>query len=94
MKQEEILNGQVGETMQTGKNEPLWTATKVPNTPFTMVEHEDKFFVTMGKYKLSDDYENLEEAMRLVDEFNWDFILRVLMVVAEDIFNHKTNNKA
>lgn len=85
---EELLNDQLGGTLQTEKAEPLFQTTPVDGTPFNIIEREQKHFVTFGNYKISIDYDTHEQAERLIREYDYYFLINVMFAALEHFSNN------
>lgn len=44
------------------------------NTPFTIVETNERCFLSWGKWKLTDDMETVDEVKTYLDEYHWAVI--------------------
>ncbi len=74
----ESLNG----TLEKDNNSSL-IYEKVENTPFTIYGENEKCYVLLGSYRLSEEL-TYEEAKEEAKKFDWDKILKVIIVVMED----------
>lgn len=63
---------------------------QVEGTPFTVIKKENNYYVMMGKYQLSLEYEKQESAVKDAQTMTWDRIMQVCMIIAQDTV---TNNK-
>lgn len=67
------------------KNTELVRRTKVEGTPFIIITTPDGgSVVTLGKYRVSEPKETEEEAIQYVQRKEWDLILSVAMLIAEE----------
>lgn len=57
---------------------------EVPNSPFTIIKAEDKFFLAMGKYRLSEPYETKEETEEDAKLMNWGRMMQVMQIMIEN----------
>ena len=61
----------------------------VEGTPFYIVEQE-KFCVVMGRYKVSNEFETMEEAKKYIKKKPWDLLTKVIGIMIENINEIKT----
>lgn len=93
MKQEEILNGQVGNTLVTNVKDKLVDRSEVYGTPFKIItlrvdEHE-KCFIALGNYRVSGFADKPEELMELIYDMDWEFIMNVMTAVVHTIVKNR-----
>lgn len=69
------------------ENEQLIKRTEIETTPFTIVELDGKHFGTIGKYKITPDYETHEEAHNSVTQLTWNNITNLIFILNEIIKN-------
>lgn len=70
-------------------SEQLMQYHQVKDTPFTIIKHEKGYTVMLGKYRLSEDYESIGEAMKDAKRMDWDRIMQVMGVMIEEYKNEK-----
>lgn len=60
---------------------------RIENTPFTAVKLEEKWFLTMGKYRMTDTYESLEELMQeeQLHSTNWNLLTNMLAAMQVEL---------
>jgi len=63
--------------------EQLVEYEQVPNTPFTIVKQNDKWFVTMGKYRLSEQLETKQEALEESQNESWFRMMQIMRIMIE-----------
>lgn len=85
-------NSQTNAKAQDKQNssEQLMQYHQVKDTPFTIIKHEKGNTVMIGKYRLSEDYETAEEAMKDAKRMDWDRIMQVIGVMLEEYKNEKS----
>jgi hypothetical protein len=66
------------------KNTELISKTEIPNTPFTVIKTEDKFYGVMGKYRLTEGVETEKECIKLVTEISWNRLIQVILILKEE----------
>lgn len=57
---------------------------EVLGTPMTIWKTEGLYYVLVGKYRMSDAIENLEEAIKWCEEITWDKIMKLIFVITEN----------
>lgn len=84
---QEKLNGYVNEVDKeestSGKNE-LMEKVEVKDTPFTAIRMDDKWFLTMGKYRLTEPRESLDAVMKDAEDASWWRILQVINIMIQE----------
>lgn len=63
------------------ENKELIQQTPVEDTPFTMVKYEDKYFLTMGKYRLTEPMENESEVRKHLSTHKWEITLQLIDIM-------------
>ena len=53
----------------------------IPNSPFTTIEENGKYFIALGMYKLTDDFDNQQSAEQKVSPKNWEFLMSVMSAI-------------
>ncbi|AXH73042.1 MAG: hypothetical protein [Microviridae sp.] len=71
-----------GETNPTSKR--LFEQTKIHNTPFTAVKMDDKWFLTMGKYRLTNTLTSLKECEAEATDTSWERIMQIIQIMIEE----------
>lgn len=81
--QEELLNTQsnAGETPK--QNSSLMEYKPIAGTPFTAARHENKWYLLMGIYRLSESYHTEEQVLSLLKNDMWTLILKMIVAVIE-----------
>jgi hypothetical protein len=67
----------------------LFTRTPIKDSPFMLVCTDDGYFVCLGLYRLSELYENKQDALDFINDMTWNNIINVAMVISE-IMKNKT----
>lgn len=92
--QEEILNTQLNvEKDQNKENSHLVEIENVPNTPFRVAKHNEKWYVIMGKKAVSHDYTTKDEAIESIESDRWFTILVMIHIAVEMILEEKSKPK-
>lgn len=91
-------NQQVHDTsFMNVENQPRESSSKlitndgIPDTPFRVVGNEKGWFITMGKWRMSEMMEKKEEAIRLVTDKSWTLILSTVTTLIEAIEDQKNS---
>ena len=82
---EELLNS----TEQTNKlecnSDELLSYYQVENTPFTIVnEQNERYWVTMGKYRISEPFTTADEALEDAKRADWFRMMDVMSIMIEE----------
>ena len=57
---------------------------QIKNTPFTIVREDDKVFAVMGKYRLTENYNNAEDCEKAVTEISWNRLIQVISIMINE----------
>lgn len=88
-KHRELLNTQLNadETLNKDSGE-LIHREKIENTPFYLVGTEEKgYFLTMGKYKLTENQPTKQQALNDLTNERWNIVMRMSAIIHESIAN-------
>lgn len=66
------------------KNTQLVEREHVDGTPFTAVKQNEKWFLTLGKYKVSSDFQELEELKKWMETDRWELLTTFCSIIAQD----------
>lgn len=55
----------------------------IENTPFIMVHTNNKWFITLAQYKLTEPQETEEEALKEIEENKWNNILTIIAIIID-----------
>lgn len=61
----------------------------LPGTPFTLVKQNDKTFLTMGKYQISDPIED-ENIETYIEDNKFNIIATMIGIIAEGVVKMNT----
>lgn len=78
---QEAKNG----SSETTEKEELLEQHKVQDTPFTIVKYGEQWFLTMGKYRLTEPSKSREIIEQQINDVSWDRIMQVMMVTIEEM---------
>ena len=74
----------VEETTNSNSESKLFEQIQVGGTPFTIVKMEDYWFLTMGKYRLTEKLASKEEAMEAAKDESWFRIMQVIQAMIDE----------
>lgn len=66
---------------------------QVKGTPFTAVKDNGKWYVLMGKYRLTESFETKTEAVKDAEEITYFRIMQVFQIMMQDYEDQKKINK-
>ena len=66
------------------RNTELVEKIEVENTPFTIVKNEGLWYILLGKYRLTEGYEDKEEVLKEANTINWNKILQVCIIIGKE----------
>lgn len=80
---------------ETHNNEShLITRNPVENTPFAVVgNNENGYFLTMGKYRLTDNFQNEEDVIYYLENNTWEIIVTLMTAIIHASQTHKIEMK-
>lgn len=88
-------NGQpnVEETDNNGSSEEIVKREMFDGTPFTGISLNggESWFLTMGKYRVTDDGNTLDELWELVIDRNWELMMNCISAVVTETLKVKEN---
>lgn len=75
--------GKTDEELLTRDKQAKEMLEQVPieGTPFTAVRLDDKWFLTMGKYRLTNELKTLEECKQEAKDASWHRIMQIMNIV-------------
>jgi len=65
----------------TEKGQVEVKTTELEGTPFILIEEAGGYYGIMGKYRLTEKKESLEEVKEEITEMSWNNIVKVMMIV-------------
>jgi len=83
----------VEEQTKQNSNSELLQRKPIEGTPFEAVNTGEGWFLTLGKYKLTDKKEDIVELLEetKVKETNWEFLITTMSVIIESILTEKNS---
>lgn len=83
-------HGSANGTDKQDSSRQLVEKIEIENTPFTAIRVDEKWFITMGKYRLTEPIDNKEEALAAgIDESWW----RIMSVIKAMILQHEEDKE-
>lgn len=73
-KPQDTVSGSVNETNKPNYSKQLRTTEPLFPIPFFLQQIDGKFFLTVGKYRASPEYENREDAIKDAQTIDWNKI--------------------
>lgn len=77
-------NNGSSETLDKPQTEQLLEQHKVEDTPFTIIKYGEQWFLTMGKYRLTEPSKSREIIEEQINDVSWNRIMQVIMVTIEE----------
>lgn len=56
---------------------------KIPNTPFTLIRQENKWFITMGNYRITEPTKTKAEQLKKLETEKWNLIMHITIITQE-----------
>lgn len=66
---------------ESNSNKKLTEAVKIENTPFTAIRLDETWFLTMGKYRLTNQLGSLEECKAEAADSSWERIMTIIKIM-------------
>ncbi|AXH74831.1 MAG: hypothetical protein [Microviridae sp.] len=83
--QSESLNGMQEETHNNAStSEKLTEQIAIQDTPFTAVRMDKKWFLALGRYRLSELLDTFTEVEAMVTEANYNLLTNMMYAIATD----------
>lgn len=70
-------------------NEELFKVEEVKGTPFQIIKMEDKYFLAMGKYRLSEPMPTYKEALENAQDSSWHRIMQIINIMINEDKNEQ-----
>jgi len=84
------MKTQQAEIQEEEKDTMLFQQFQVDDGPFTTVKLDDKWFLTMGKYRLTEPMESREATEANARQITWHRIMQVVQIMIEENNQPKT----
>lgn len=75
--------------MMSDDNKELTTVEKIEDSPFNIVKIDDKYFLALGKYRLTEPLDDRKSVLADVDNVSWHRILSVMNIVAMEVYDEQ-----
>lgn len=69
---------------QVEQDTMLFQQKELNDGPFTAVKMDDKWFLTMGKYRLTEPMKTFEEVEAEAENTSWHRIMQVVQIMIEE----------
>lgn len=69
------------------ENQELIKRREIPNTPFIMITTEDKSFLTVGRYRVTPEFEHPYECEEYLESHMWEIIFTLINCVQDAYIN-------
>lgn len=69
---------QESNSASTSGNEKIVEIIPIYDTPFTIVTKEEKSFIAIGSYKLTEETDNVEHLFELINNNNWNLLTNLI----------------
>ncbi len=67
----------------TEKGTSILEKVNIPDSPFIIVEENGKFYGLLGKYRLTEECETREEAVKETTKMTWDNLIKMMIVIQD-----------
>lgn len=71
-------------TKSNSNSKQLLEQIKIDNTPFTAIKMDDKWFLALGKYRLTNQLGSLEECKAEAQDASWIRIMQIMKIVIKE----------
>lgn len=89
MKKEKLSQESAEETKETNSASTLVEMEDIPDSPFTLVKAEFKYFIALGKYRLTDLVDDANYLRVMVKEKDWRLILGTILTIVNEQLKEK-----
>lgn len=86
----EKSHGNAKNTNNINYSEKLIERVEIEETPFTAIKNNEEWFLTMGKYRLTQGMQTLEEVKDNATNTDWFRIMQIIGIMIEE-YNEKNN---
>lgn len=62
---------------------------KIGDSPFTAIKHLEKWYLCIGKYRLSEELPSYKECVKESKDTSWWRVMAVMRVIAEDVYENE-----
>lgn len=82
MKDESLGNAK--ETNKQNSNYELIERIEIEDTPFTAIRNDKEWFLTMGKYRLTEPLQSLKEVKENAEKSDWFRVMQIIGIMIEE----------
>lgn len=72
------------EKEETITNEQIIEVIPIKNTPFNAIKEKDKWFITLGKYRLTEEQESLKACKKAIKKNQWSIIMQLTLIMMKE----------
>ena len=62
-------------------NEELLKVTQIEDTPFACLKNDDKYYLVLGKYRLTQELKSEEECKEAATDASWNRIMQICAIM-------------
>lgn len=73
-------------------NNKLVEQQQVKGTPFTAIKYNDEWFLTLGKYRLTESKKTLSEVIKDAKRADWYRVMQIMNIVLDEKIETLKNN--
>lgn len=88
LKQEELLNTQRNAESNHNKNSTLVERNKIEGTPFYLLKNNNEYFITYGKYRITEPTTTEEETLKKLESEKWLITMHMIIIIIEMKFEN------
>ena len=78
-------SNELSDTSANETDKENYLSSNVPNTPFQVINAEDKYFVCLGNYRISEMFNTIEEAEIDAQKIDWNRIITIITIAIRKI---------
>lgn len=65
----------------------------IANTPFTALKYDGKWYLTMGKYRLTKELQNKEKCIYESKNASWNRLMQVIQIMIDNNHENQKNSQ-
>jgi len=69
-----LMNAKPSDNSKLNSGDKLIEIVPVFQTPFTIVTKDDKSFIALGSYRLTEDTDDVKDLFQLIEEKDWNLM--------------------
>lgn len=81
--QQELLQLQTNAEEVHKENSNLSEREYIENTPFWIIMQNDKWWLTMAGYRITEEYRTKEEALERLEIDKWKIVMHIALIISE-----------